>query len=60
MIWVGVKMANFAGDLKGRIVCREVPFGLGMSAQGVEGFDGQDLLREDMAELAGSLVGDVL
>ena len=48
--WSGVSCAG-----KARRVCRG-----GLGAEGGEAFDGEDLLIEDEAELAGGLMGDGL
>jgi hypothetical protein len=53
-------LTESVGDLERCIFSREVLSGFGVSAESVEGFDGEDLLREDVTELAGSLMGDVL
>jgi len=58
-IWIVVEVAEIAGELEGRVFCRVVLSGFGVSAKSVKGFDGEDLLREDMAELAGCLMSDV-
>ena len=58
-IGIVVEVAKIARDLEGRVFCRKVLSGFGASAKSVKGFDGEDLLREDMAELAGCLMSDV-
>jgi hypothetical protein len=58
-IGVVVELAEFVRDLKGSVLGREFRFGLGVSAQRIDGFDGEYLLREYVAELAYGLMGDV-
>ena len=59
-VWVGVKATEFAGDLERGVVGWEIPFRFGVGAEGVERIDGEDLLREDVAELGGGQVRDSL
>ena len=59
VVRVMVEVAEFSGELEGGVVGGEVLFGFGVSAENVERFDGENLLREDMAELAGGLMGNV-
>jgi len=58
-VGIGVQMAHFVGNLKGRVIGREVSFSFGLSTKSIEGFDSEDLLREDLAELPGGLMGNV-
>lgn len=55
-----MKVAYFAGDLERSVLGGELLFGFGVVAETFKGFDGEDLLREDVTELAGGLVGDFL
>lgn len=57
---VGVEMANLGRDLERRVFCGEVLLAFGAGAEGGKGIDGENLLREDVAELAGGLMGEVL
>jgi hypothetical protein len=60
MVRISTKAAFLIWDLKGRVLGREVLFGPGVGAESVEVLGGEHLLREDMSELAGGLVSDVL
>ena len=52
-------MVEFVGDLEWGVLGWEVLLRLGVGAESVEGVEGEDLLGEDMAELACCLMSDV-
>ena len=55
-----MQAANFARELKRRVFGGEVWFGRGVGAKRFEVFNSQYLLREDVAELAGGLMCEIL
>jgi hypothetical protein len=55
-----VETTHVVWGLKRCVLGREVLFGVGVGAESVEVFEGEDLLREDLAELACDVVGDLL